>query len=189
MPYNPSWNNPYLQAQQQFQQQPVAYQTPQPQAMPTMPQQAMQQAQPWGSLKVDGSQEAMNRFLMRYPASTLMPGFISEQLFDIDGCHFYTLSIEPDGRRNLERFKFMPDPENQGFRVDNAEFVSRAEFDDFTAKVNAAIGALNGLYGSVQPAAATAPAPAAATGALRADAAPDGAGAADVPRSAAGDQR
>lgn len=148
MPYTPTWNNPYVTTN--------PYQ--QAQVMPTVQPMAQQFQQPWNSVKVDGAPEAMNRFLMHYPATMLMPGFVSEPLFDIDGRHFHTLSIEADGRRNLETFRYSPEVKSQGFRVDDAQFVSRAEFDDFTKKVNAALGALNGVHAAVPTAATAAPA-------------------------------
>lgn len=185
-PFNPAWSGSYQPA--------GAY--AQPQAMP-MPQQPMMgyQQQGTAAMKVDGPAEAMNRFLMRYPANQLMPGFVSEALFDVNGRQFHTLSIEPDGRRNLETFDYTPHVEQAPITIDGADFVSRAEFDDFTAKVNAALGAINGIHGPVQAAAGAVPnaaAPAAAVPAAApaaayvAGAAADAAGAADLPRHAAG---
>ena len=150
-PYQPTWNNPYLAQLQGYQNQ---------QAMQQYPQQYQQQEQPWNSVKVDGAAEAMNRFLMHYPASMLLPGFISEPLFDVDKKHFHTLSIEVDGRRNLETFRYEPE-DSGGFTADKTQFVSRSEFDEFTAKVNAALGALNGVHEPVS--ATTAAVPAAGT--------------------------
>jgi len=115
-PYQPTWNNPYMQ---QTVPQGYSVTSPMPNTQPVAAQpQTPQQA--WNSVKVDGLQEAMNRFLMHYPANMLVPGFVSEPLFDIDGRHFYTLSIEQDGRRNPERFRYEPDFESQGFSIDGA---------------------------------------------------------------------
>lgn len=105
------------------------------------------------TVKVDGPTEAMNRFLMSTPAVQLVPGFISDALFDINGRQFYTLSVEHDGRRNLETFDYTPHVEQEPVTIDGAEFVSRQEFDEYVAKVNAVLGALNGISGSVQAAA------------------------------------
>ena len=44
---------------------------------------------------------------MKY-SNQLMPGFVSEPMFDVNGNQFYTLSVEADGRRNLETFDFQP---------------------------------------------------------------------------------
>lgn len=166
MPYQPTWNNPYLS--QNPYQPAVPSQTYQPYqqqvSIPTTTQQTT--AQPtMAAVKVDGPTEAMNRFLMRYPATVLVPGFISEPLFDINGHQFHTLSVEPDGRRNLETFDFVPHVDEQPVEIDGAQFVSRAEFDEFTAKVNAALGVLNGVHEPV-PAASAASAAAEPTGAL-----------------------
>lgn len=54
-------------------------------------------AQQLGVTKVDGADEAMSRFLIKY-GNQLVPGFSSEPLFDVNGSQFYTLSVEPDGR-------------------------------------------------------------------------------------------
>ena len=172
-PFNPAWNGGY--------QMGGAY--AQPQAMPYQ--------QPWNSAKVDGPAEAMNRFLMHYPASMLMPGFTSDPLFDINGRQFHALSIEQDGRRNLETFDYTPHIEQTPINIDGADFVSRAEFDDFTAKVNAALGAINGIHGPVQAAAgavpdAAAPAPAPTSTVHTAGSSAGAAGPADLPRHAAG---
>ncbi len=149
--YQSTWNSPYLPqstmplGQSYNQQYPMAPQYPQQQ-----------------SVKVDGPAEAMNRFLMRYPANMLTPGFVSDPLFDINGRQFHTLSIEHDGRRNLETFDFVKHVDEQ-VSIDGAQFVSRKEYDDFVAKVSAALGAINdGLHGPVQAGAAAATAPAAA---------------------------
>lgn len=143
MPYNPTWQNPYMPQQtfQQFQQQTPSTQY----AMPY--QQQVQQG--FGSIKVDGPTEAMNRFLMHYPANMLVPGFVSEPLFDVNGRQFYALSVEVDGRRNLETFDYERHDANP-IKVDGAQFVSRQEFDEFAAKVNAVLGAQSGIYGPIQ---------------------------------------
>lgn len=138
--------NPYM-ANQYMQQAiipPVMQQMIQPNAV--------QQQQQGGAVRVSGRQEAMNRFLMMYPANVLMPGFISEALFDIDGRHFHTLSIEPDGSRNLETFSYQLDTPVQAA---NPDYVSRAEFNELLGKVNQMTGALNGIPESVPAAAAT----------------------------------
>lgn len=139
---NPYVANPYMQqaiippiVQQVAQQHPV-----------------MQQQQQM-SVRVSGRDEAMNRLLMMYPVNMLVPGFISDPLFDIDGHHFHTLSIESDGRRNLETFIYNPDPT---FTQPNPEYVSRSEFQELVGKVNHMIGDANGIPQSVQPATATA---------------------------------
>lgn len=101
---NPYMTNPYMQ---QAITSPIMQQMQQMQQAPVMQQQA--------GVRVSGLSEASNRLLMMYPANALVPWFISDPLFDIDGQHFYTLSIENDGRRNFERFLYrldMPDSPN-----------------------------------------------------------------------------
>lgn len=143
---NPYLANPYMQQaivppvmQQMIQQQPALQQ----------PQQA--------GVRVSGRDEAMNRLLMMYPANMLVPGFISEALFDIDGRHFHALSIEADGRRNLETFSYQLDTPQQ---VAGSDYVSRAEFQELVSRINQMTGDDNGIHEPVQAAAATAGQPA-----------------------------
>lgn len=144
---NPYLVNPYMQQaivppvmQQMIQQQPALQQ----------PQQA--------GIRVSGRDEAMNRLLMMYPASMLVPGFISEALFDIDGRHFHALSIEADGRRNLETFSYQLDTPTQ--QIAGSDYVSRAEFQELVSRINQMTGDDNGIHEPVQTAAATAGQPA-----------------------------
>jgi hypothetical protein len=134
-PYTPTWQNPYLP--QYNQGQPV-----QPMMQPY--QQPTQQ-----KVLVDGPTEAMNRFLMRYPANQLVPGFISDELFDVNGRQFHVLSVETDGRRNLETFDYKLHVEQQPVQIDGAQFVSKQEYDQFVAKVSAALEAINGVHAAV----------------------------------------
>lgn len=144
---NPYLTNPYMQQaivppvmQQMIQQQP-----------------ALQQSQQAG-IRVSGRDEAMNRLLMMYPANMLVPGFISDALFDIDGRHFHALSIEADGRRNLETFSYQLDVPMQ--QITGSDYVSRAEFQELVSKINQMTGDDNGIHEPIQAAAATAGQPA-----------------------------
>lgn len=137
-PYNPYLPNPYLSQQAMLPQQVML---PQQQAA----QQSVQQ-QP----RVSGRDEAMNRFLMMYPANMLVPGFTSEALFDIDGRHFHALSIEADGSRNLETFSYQLDTPTPQFS--GSDYVSRAEFDELVSKINKMTGGTDGIPQSVQSA-------------------------------------
>lgn len=140
MPY-PAYN-PYLQNAYVAQQAMM----PMQQSVPQQP--AMQQHQP--VVRVSGRDEAMNRFLMMYPANMLMPGFTSEALFDIDGRHFHALSIESDGSRNLETFSYQLDtPVPQ---LSSSDYVSRAEFNELVSKINQMTGGTDGIPQPVQPA-------------------------------------
>lgn len=147
-PINPYMSNPYMQqaiippAVQQMIQQPT----------PVMQQQA------GVSIKVSGRDEAMNRLLMMYPASVLVPGFTSDALFDIDGRHFHALSIEPDGRRNLETFSYQL--ESTPTQLAASDYVSRTEFQELADKINQMMGDADGIPQPVQPASAAANKPA-----------------------------
>lgn len=154
MPYQSTWNNPYM-AQNPYQPTTPSVTYPnitqqfaqQYQQGPTQGQGAQFQPDP---VKVDGPTEAMNRFLMRY-ANALVPGFISEPTFDVNGRQFYVLSVEQNGRRNLETFDYTPHVEERPVEIDGAQFVSKQEYDQFVAKVSAALEAINnGIHGPVQ---------------------------------------
>ena len=139
---NPYMVNPYMQ---QSIVPPAVQQLMQQQA-PVMQQQA-------GAVRVSGRDEAMNRLLMMHPANVLVPGFVSEPLFDIDGRHFHALSIEQDGSRNLETFSYQLDtPVSQS---SSSDYVSRSEFEELVNKINQMTGATNGIHEPVQAAAAT----------------------------------
>ncbi len=131
-----------------------------------------------GRTLVDGPAEAMNRFLMQYPANQLVPGFISDELFDVNGRQFHVLSVEADGRRNLETFDYLPHKDDSKIMVDGVEFESREEFDTLAAKVRAVLGVHGGVSTAVQSGRAE-------TG----DAATDGSGAQPVRPVGAGQDR
>ena len=96
----------------------------------------------------------MNRLLMMYPSTSLVPGFISDAVFDIDGRHFHALSIEQDGSRNLETFSYQLDMPNA-----SQDYVSRSEFQELVNRLNAMTGGTNGVPEPVQATAATASQP------------------------------
>ena len=133
-PYQSTWNNPYM-----------------PQNAVTLPYQAPQ-VQPYqqpvnGVIKVNGRDSAMQY--------QLPPNSMSPALFDNNGKVFYIVSTDGTGMKTVESFDFSPHVDEQPVKIDGAEFVSRQEFESFTAKVNAALGALNGIHESV-PATGTA---------------------------------
>ena len=141
-PYQSTWNNPYL-SQNPYQ--------------PVMPSQSMQQyQQPFnGIVKVNGRDSAMQYQLP--PNSTSIP--LIDSSFDGKKGIFYVVSTDGAGTKTIEPFDFYPHVDEQPVQIDGAQFVSRREFDEFTAKVNAAIGAMNGSNAAVPatvPAAGTA---------------------------------
>ena len=150
MPYTP-WSNPYLPVNLP---QSALGQS----AIPTMQSQLAngwgqyqqpQYQQQQGTMRVDGPAEAMSRFLMRYPENMLVSGFSTDPIFDVNGRQFYVLSIEQDGRRNLETFDFQPHAEAQQVVINGVTFESKEAVDDFIAKVGVALEALNGVHGPV----------------------------------------
>jgi hypothetical protein len=161
-PYQSTWQSPYLQ---QNPYQPVVPSVTAPGQQPPYQQQGQyfqqaQQGQYVQQPKVDGPAEAMSRFLMRYPENMLVPGFTTpDPIFDVNGRSFYALSIEPDGRRNLETFDYFPHAQMQQVTINGVVFASQAEYDDFLAKVKAVIGEIDGLHGPVQAASAAVPEP------------------------------
>lgn len=131
VPYTPTWNNPYLSNPYlpQFNQgQPV-----QPYQQPVN-----------GIVKVNGRDSAMQY--------QLPPNSTSPALFDQSGTCFYIVTTDGTGMKTVECFDFTPHVQEQPVQVDGASFVSRQEFEDFTAKVNAALGALNGVHEPVSDA-------------------------------------
>ena len=129
MPYNPTWNNPYL-----------------PQGATTLPfQQAqnpvMYQQPTNGITKVNGRDSALQY--------QLPPNSTSPALFDNNGKIFYIVSTDGTGMKTVEAFDFSPHKDEQPIKIDGAQFVSRQEYDSFVAKVSAALEAINGVHGPV----------------------------------------
>lgn len=147
------YSNPYTA--QQFQQL-SAYQPAQMQySSPMLP---FQQQVPGRSIKVDGPVEAMNRFMMMYPANLLVPGFISDPLFDVNGRQFYTLSIEADGRRNLETFDYNLHVEERPAQDPGVQYATREELNKLAAKVESMTGVDHGVHAAVPTESVPAPA-------------------------------
>ena len=94
-----------------------------------------------GVIKVNGRDSALQY--------NLPPNSMSPALFDNNGQVFYIVSTDGTGTKTVEVFDFSPHVEEKPINIDGAQFVSRKEFDEFTTKVNAAIGALNGVHATV----------------------------------------
>lgn len=139
-PYQSTWQNPYATSS------PYGQGT----VMPTM--QPYQQPVN-GVVKVNGRDSAMQY--------QLPPNSMSPALFDNNGKVFYIVSTDGTGMKTVEAFDFSPHKDEQPIQIDGAQFVSRQEFESFTAKVNAALGALNGVH---EPVPTAVPAADAATG-------------------------
>lgn len=97
-----------------------------------------------GVIKVNGRDSAMQY--------QLPPNSTSPALFDNGGTCFYIVSTDGTGTKSIECFDFSPHKDEPPVQIDGAQFVSRREFDEFAAKVNAVIGATNGVHGPVQQA-------------------------------------
>ena len=129
MPYQPTWNNPYVTSNP-YGASPV---------MPTM----QPYQQPFnGIVKVNGPESAMQR--------QLPPNSTSEPMFDNNGKVFYVVSTDGTGSKTIETFDWCQHVEVAPIQVDGASFVSRQEFDEFAARVNAVIGATHGPDGTVR---------------------------------------
>lgn len=126
-PYQSTWTNPYLSG-------------PYPQSQVTPLVQPYQQSVN-GVIKVNGRDSAMQY--------QLPPNSMSPALFDNNGKVFYIVSTDGTGTKSIECFDFTPHVEQEPVKIDGAQFVSRQEFEDFTKKVNAALGALNGVHAAV----------------------------------------
>ena len=131
-PYQPSWTGQYLQW-------PSVGQTQWPsmgQTLTTLPTN--------GIVKVNGRDSALQY--------QLPPNSMSPALFDQNGKVFYVVSTDGTGAKTVEVFDFSPHVDEEPVRVDGAEFVSRSEYDQFVAKVSAALEAINGTNAAVQQA-------------------------------------
>lgn len=126
-PYQSTWQNPYMSG-------------PYPQSQVTPLVQPYQQPVN-GVVKVNGRDSAMQY--------QLPPNSMSPALFDNNGKVFYIVSTDGTGMKTVEAFDFSPHKDEQPIQIDGAQFVSRQEFEQFTAKVNAALGSLNGVHESV----------------------------------------
>lgn len=138
-PYQSTWNNPYLPQVQQPQYSPVIPSVTTPYSQPVN-----------GIVKVNGRDSAMQY--------QLPPNSTSPALFDQSGTCFYVVTTDGTGTKTVECFDFTPHKEEQPVQIDGAQFVSRQEFEDFTAKVNAALGALNGVHAAVSTESVSVPA-------------------------------
>ena len=132
-PYNPTWQNPYLPLTNQG--QPVSPMV-QPYQQPVN-----------GVIKVNGRDSAMQY--------NLPPNSTSPALFDNTGSCFYIVTTDGTGMKTVECFDFKPHVEQQPVQIDGAQFVSKQEYDQFVAKVSAALEAINGVHAAV-PSAGTA---------------------------------
>lgn len=146
MPYQPTWQNPYLTAGAPA--QPAM----QPASPPAQPQPTVwPQYQPPvnGVVRVNGRDSAMQY--------QLPPNSTSPALFDSNGRTFYIVSTDGTGMKSVEAFDYSEHKEEPPVEVDGARFVSREEFDQFAAKVNAVLGARShGIDGAATAATADA---------------------------------
>lgn len=133
-PYQSTWNNPYVTSN------PYG-------ASPVMPTMQPYQQPVNGIVKVNGRDSATQY--------QLPPNSMSPALFDRDGKTFYIVSTDGTGAKTVEAFDFAPHVD-EPVTIDGAQFVSRHEFDEFAAKVNAVLEASNGLHATVPAAAVTA---------------------------------
>lgn len=122
------------------------YPTPQYQTQQYQPRQA-------GRVTVEGAAEAMTRFLLMYPPPMLVPGFVSDALFDSNGRNFYALSVEANGHKSLETFDYWPHVEEP---QQAEQYVSRDEYSALARRL-AALEDSNGVHAAV-PAQPTQPA-------------------------------
>lgn len=126
-PYQSTWNNPYVTSN------PYG-------ASPVMPTMQPYQQPVNGIIKVNGRDSAAQY--------QLPPNSMSPALFDKDGKTFYVVSTDGTGAKTVEAFDFTPHVD-EPVTIDGAQFVSRHEFDEFAAKVNAVLEASNGLHATV----------------------------------------
>lgn len=134
-PYQSTWSNPYMPQVQQY--QPAMPSVTQPYQQPTN-----------GTIQVSGPESAMQY------GRRMSPNSISQALFDTNGKVFYIVSTDGAGMPSLETFDYSPHKE-EPIQIDGAQFVSKQEYDQFVAKVSAALEAIeNGVHATVPTAAA-----------------------------------
>ena len=127
--YTPNWQGQLAASMQQ----------------PMVPQ--MPTVQPYqqpvnGIVKVNGRESALQY--------QLPPNSTSPALFDQSGTCFYIVTTDGTGMKTVECFDFKEHVEQQPVKIDGAEFVSRTEYDQFVAKVSAALEAINnGVHAAV----------------------------------------
>lgn len=126
-PYQSTWQNPYLPATNQGQ--------------PVLPVMQPYQQPVNGVVKVNGRDSAMQY--------QLPPNSMSPALFDNNGKVFYIVSTDGTGMKTVEAFDFSPHKDEQPVQIDGAQFVSKQEYDQFVAKVSAALEAINGVHAAV----------------------------------------
>lgn len=132
MPYTPTWNSPYMPQSTA----PLGQSFGQSYNMPTQYQQPVN-----GITKVNGRDSALQY--------QLPPNSMSPALFDNNGQVFYIVSTDGTGMKTVETFDFTPHVEEKPVQIDGAQFVSKQEYDQFVAKVSAALEALNGVHATV----------------------------------------
>ena len=147
-PYQSTWQNPYLPINgpsSAFGQSAI-------------PAQQMQLANGWqqhwhpvgGALKVNGYQSAL-QFGRGMP-----PNCESDPLFDAAGGVFYVVTTDGAGVPSVDVIDYSPHVEQQPVQIDGAQFVSKQEYDQFVAKVSAALEAINNGVHAAVPSAGTA---------------------------------
>ena len=123
MPYQSTWQNPYM---------------PQNGYTPPLGQSFQYQQPVNGIVKVNGRDSALQY--------QLPPNSMSPALFDQNGKTFYIVSTDGTGMKTVEAFDFTQHVEQQPVQIDGAQFVSKQEYDQFVAKVSAALEAINGVH-------------------------------------------
>ena len=128
MPYQPTWNNPYLPQTAQ----PSIWSMPMTQTAPV--QQPVN-----GITKVNGRESAMQY--------ALPPNSTSPALFDMNGKTFYVVSTDGTGMRTVEAFDFTPHVDDSV--AAQTEYVSKSEFARFADEIEKRLVALDGLHAAV----------------------------------------
>ena len=127
-PYQSTWQNPFLPQYNQGQ--------------PVQPMMQPYQQPVNGIVKVNGRESALQY--------QLPPNSTSPALFDQSGTCFYIVSTDGTGMKTVECFDFKEHVEQQPVQIDGAQFVSKQEYDQFVAKVSAALEAINnGVHAAV----------------------------------------
>lgn len=131
MAYTPAYSNPYLNQTTYAHQQ-------------TQPFQQLQYQQPVnGVVDVISEESALQ--------VQLPPNSRSQPMFNRPLGMFYVVDTDGTGGKILRKYDYSPHVDAEPVNINGAEFASKAEFDQLSAKVEAIIAAMEDKRDSTEP--------------------------------------
>lgn len=144
MAYTPAYANPYLN-QTTYQYPQTAMQQPQ-QYPQTQPAQQTPYQQPYNGTPVDVSEDQAMQI-------QLPPNSVSDPMFNRATKRIYVVMTDSMGGKTLKRYRYVED-DDEPISINGAEFASKDEFDQLSAKVEAIIASMEDKRAANEPAAA-----------------------------------